>query len=146
MKRTALLAALLAASCQTATPPPMKTTTTAQDMVIAPDVAQRAAQLPKTVIDYDRSLLNDNERQVVAKLIEASKQIDEIFWRQVSEDNPALRQQLSASSSHSPLDAAGYDYFVINKGPWDRLKSTKRSSPRSRRSPKGPVSIRPTSR
>src|SRR5438045_9102578 len=90
MKRTALLAALLAASCQTATPPPMKTTTTAQDMVIAPDVAQRAAQLPKTVIDYDRSLLNDNERQVVAKLIEASKQIDEIFWRQVSEDNPAL--------------------------------------------------------
>jgi hypothetical protein len=115
MKRTALLAALLAASCQTATPPPMKTTTTSQDMVIAPDVAQRVAQLPKTVIDYDRSLLNDNERQVVARLIEASKQIDEIFWRQVSEDNPALGEKL-------PKPSAAYDYFVINRGPWDRLK------------------------
>src|SRR5437764_14432205 len=122
MKRTALLAALLAASCQTATPPPMKTTTTAQDMVIAPDVAQRAAQLPKTVIDYDRSLLNDNERQVVAKLIEASKQIDEIFWRQVSEDNPTMRDRLAKQAATSPLDAAGYEYFLINKGPWDRLK------------------------
>src|SRR5579884_2025989 len=93
MKRTALLAAVFAAACQTtAPPPPMKTTTTApaQDLVIAPDVAQRVAQLPKTVIDYDHSLLNDNERQVVSKLIDASKQIDEIFWRQVSEDNPAL--------------------------------------------------------
>src|SRR6266550_4022792 len=116
MKRTALLAALLAASCQTTTPPPMKTTTTSQDMVIAPDVAQRATQLPKTVIDYDRSLLNDNERQVIAKLIEASKQIDEIFWRQVSEDNPALGEKLAKPS-------AAYDYFVINRGPWDRLKN-----------------------
>ena len=56
-----------------------------------PTSPQRMAQLPRTVIDYDHSLLNDNERQVVAKLIEASKQIDEIYWRQVSEENPALR-------------------------------------------------------
>src|SRR6266550_6576600 len=112
MKRTALLAALLAASCQTTTPPPMKTTATSQDMVIASDAAQRAAQLPKTVIDYDRSLLNDNERQVVAKLIEASKLIDEIFWRQVSEGNPDLRAKLQ------PRDGAAYDYFLMNKGPW----------------------------
>ena len=115
MKRTALLAALVAAACQTATPPPMKTTAT-NDLAIAPDVAQRAAQLPRTVIDYDRSLLNDNERQVVAKLIDASKQIDEIFWRQVSEDNPSLGQRL-------PKPSAANDYFVMNKGPWDRLKS-----------------------
>ena len=116
MKRTALLAALLAAACQTAAPPPMKTAATSQDMVIAPDVAQRAAQLPKTIIDYDRSLLNDNERQVVARLIEASKQIDEIFWRQVSEDNPVLGQKL-------PKPSPANDYFVINRGPWDRLKN-----------------------
>src|ERR671937_2064888 len=78
-------------------------------------VAHRVAQLPRTVIDYDHSLLNDNERQVVAKLIEASKLIDEIFWRQVSEDNPALRDRL-------PKPSVAYDYFVMNKGPWDRLK------------------------
>ncbi|HUJ13387.1 MAG TPA: peptidase [Thermoanaerobaculia bacterium] len=116
MKRTALMAAVFAAACQTAAPPPMNTSTPASaGLVIAPDVAQRVAQLPPTVIDYDHSLLDDNERQVVAKLIAASKQIDEIFWRQVSENNPALAEQLS-----KPSDA--YTYFVMNKGPWDRLK------------------------
>ena len=34
--------------------------------------------MPRTVIDYDRSLLDDNERQVVARLIDASKALDEI--------------------------------------------------------------------
>jgi Peptidase family M49 len=92
----------------------MKTTT--QDLRIAPDVPQRTAKLPRTVIDYDHSLLNDNDRQVVAKLIEASKSIDEIFWRQVSEENPALRDQLLKEKSPA------YDYFVMNKGPGDRLK------------------------
>jgi Peptidase family M49 len=115
MKRIAVLAAMLAAACQTAAPPPPMKRTIADQLVIAPDVAQRVSQLPRTVIDYDHSLLNDNERQVVAKLIEASKQIDEIFWRQVSEDNPALRDRL-------PKPSAAYDYFIMNKGPWDRLK------------------------
>ena len=59
------------------------------------------------MIDYDRALLNDNERQVVAKLIEASKYIDEIYWRQVSEENPSLRTRLQRQSSASPADRAG---------------------------------------
>jgi hypothetical protein len=119
MKRLLIVLAGAAAACQTST---MNTTTTtsappaAASMTIAPDVAQRMAQLPRTVIDYDRSLLNDNERQVVAKLIDASKQIDEIYWRQVSEENPAMRAQLAKQGG------AAYDYFVANKGPWDRLK------------------------
>src|SRR5688500_17787339 len=96
------------------------TTASAGNLQILPDVVQRAAQLPKTVIDYDRALLNDNERQVVDKLIEASKFIDEIYWLQVSEDNPALREQLAKGTS--TLERAGYDYFLINRGPWDRLK------------------------
>src|SRR5581483_4292921 len=113
MKRTALLAAVFAA-CQTAAPPPpMKTAATSHDLVIAPDVASRVARLPKTVIDYDHALLSDNERAVAAKLIDASKQIDAIFWRQVSEDNPALGERL-------PKPSPAYDYFVMNKGPWDR--------------------------
>src|SRR5437867_802760 len=112
MKRTALLAAVLAAACQTTTAP-MRTAAT--PIVTAPDIPQRVTQLPRTVIDYDRSLLNYNEHQVVAKLIEASKLIDEIFWRQDSEENPALREQL-------PRPSAAFDYFVMNKGPWDRLK------------------------
>lgn len=109
MKRTALLVACLAAACQTAS-------TTSMKMTIAPDVAQRSSKLPPTEIAFDTSLLTENERQVIAKLIEASKLIDEIFWRQVSEDNPALRERLSKEASPA------YEYFVKNRGPWDRLK------------------------
>ncbi|MEA2343765.1 MAG: dipeptidyl-peptidase [Thermoanaerobaculia bacterium] len=118
MKRLLIVLAGAAAACQTST---MTTTTSAPaaaatSVTAAPDVAQRMAQLPRTVIDYDRSLLDDNERQVVAKLIEASKQIDEIYWRQVSEENPAWREALARTSDPA------YDYFIANKGPWDRLQ------------------------
>lgn len=120
------LTALLPLACnqpmeQKAAPEASATTTaSASGLQILPDVPQRVAQLPKTVIDYDRALLNDNERQVVDKLIEVSKFIDEIYWLQVSEDNPALREQLAKGAS--PLERAGYEYFLINRGPWDRLK------------------------
>jgi hypothetical protein len=115
MKRL-LIALALAAACQKATMIQPSTAAPANSLTIAADVAQRMAQLPPTVIDYDHSLLDDNERQVVTKLIEASKQIDEIYWRQVSEKNPALRGQLARQGG------AAYAYFVANKGPWDRLK------------------------
>lgn len=116
--------AVFLAACQTATPPPARPapTKTAETLTVAGDTPQRVAQFPRTVIDYDHSLLNNNERQVVDKLIEASKLIDEIFWRQVSEQNPALRDELYRQAETSALDRAGYDFFIINKGPWDRLK------------------------
>jgi hypothetical protein len=128
-----LLAATLAAGCQTTAPTthsvtPATTTpstpmaSTPSKLAIAPDTPQRLAQLPRTVIDYDRSLLDENDRQVVAKLIEASRAIDEIYWRQVAEENPELRTRLAAQAGTSALDRAGYDYFVANKGRWDRLK------------------------
>ena len=121
MKRLLIILAGAVTACQTSTMPTTNTTSAppaaaTSSMTVAPDVAQRMAQLPRTVIDYDRSLLNDNERQVVAKLIEASKQIDEIYWRQVSEENPAWRDALAKQGGPA------YDYFVANKGPWDRLK------------------------
>jgi hypothetical protein len=123
MKKVFLaLAAMLPLACQTN----MQTQTApaatpAGSLEVLPGVEDRLKQLPKTVIDYDRSLLTDNEKQVVAKLIEASKSIDEIYWRQVSEENPALRTRLEAQAGRSARDRAGYDYFIANKGRWDRL-------------------------
>jgi hypothetical protein len=127
MKRLILLFAAIvsiAAACQQKpeTTTSSVATTAAATSSIAADTPQRLAQLPRTVIDYDHSLLDDNERQVVAKLIEASKQIDEIYWRQVSEESPALRDQLTKQAGNSALDRAGLDYFIANKGRWDRLK------------------------
>jgi hypothetical protein len=97
-------------------------TTPTEAIRIALDVPQRVRQFPPTKIDYDRSLLDPNETEVVTKLIDASREIDEIFWRQVSEDNPTLRDQLVKHVSQNPADAAALDYFEIMYGPWDRLK------------------------
>jgi hypothetical protein len=105
MKRLALLLSLVAVA-------PIH----AASLQVAPDVAQRVKQLPRTVIRYDASMLDANEKKVVAKLIEASKYLDEIYWRQVSEKNPELRKELAKTGG------AAYEYLVINKGPWDRLK------------------------
>jgi hypothetical protein len=117
MKRLFLALVCVAAACQKpATTESSAPPAPASSLNIAPDTPQRLAKLPRTTIDYDHALLDDNERQVVAKLIEASKQIDEIYWRQVSEKNPALRDQLARQGG------AAYDYFIANKGPWDRLK------------------------
>ena len=122
MKKLFLFLALLAAfACkqETAT---TETAPASDKLAVKEDTPQRLAQLPRTVIDYDHSLLNAKEQQVVAKLIEASKFIDEIYWRQVSEENPALRARLEKQAGASALDRAGYDYFIANKGRWDRLK------------------------
>jgi hypothetical protein len=116
-----VLFAVFAGSCQTSAPSSTPAAATPQGHLAAKqDVPQRLAQLPRTVIDYDRSLLNDEEKRVVDKLIEASKFIDEIYWLQVSEQNPEYRRRL-ASQSDSPLDRDAYDYFVANRGRWDRL-------------------------
>ncbi|MDQ3283496.1 MAG: peptidase, partial [Acidobacteriota bacterium] len=122
-KLLAALAALLPLACTTTAPqanPAMNATHTGH-LAAKPDTPQRLAQLPLTAIDYDRSLLNANEQQVVAKLIEASRAIDEIYWLQVSEQNPDYRSRLAAQATQSPLDRAAYDYFIANKGRWDRL-------------------------
>jgi hypothetical protein len=127
-KLLAAALALLPLACTTTTMPPQTTTpapaaeTTTQRLAIKEDVPQRLAQLPKTAVDYDRSLLNENERQVVARLIEASKWIDEIYWLQVSERNFEYRGLLELQARNgTALDKAGYQYFLANKGRWDRL-------------------------
>ena len=112
MKRAPLAIALAMTAAATAATPALH---------VAPDTPQRLAQLPRTVIDYDRALLSEKDKQVVAKLIEATKAIDELYWRQVSEENPAWRAELAKQASRSPLDKAAYQYFLANKGPWDRL-------------------------
>jgi hypothetical protein len=123
MKKLLAVLALLPLACQTsmqtsnepaAAPPRGK-------LEVLSGVELRLRQLPRVAIDYDRSLLDENERAVVAKLIEASKFIDEIYWRQVSEQNPDYRQQLAAQVTKSDRDRAGYEYFLANKGRWDRL-------------------------
>ncbi|HYC89493.1 MAG TPA: peptidase [Thermoanaerobaculia bacterium] len=122
MKKLLAVLALLPLACQTSMQTSTETAAPPKGKLeVLPGVELRLRQLPKVAIDYDRSLLNENERAVVAKLIEASKFIDEIYWRQVSEQNPEYRTRLAAQVTDSDRDRAGYEYFLANKGRWDRL-------------------------
>lgn len=90
----------------------------------APDVPEQLAKLPRTPIDYDRSVLDAKEARALAELIEASRPIGEIFLRQVSPKNPELRRRLTGERARGAAGAPdALAYFRINAGPWDRLNA-----------------------
>jgi hypothetical protein len=78
-----------------------------------------AARFVPTEIGAEVSALPANERQALAKLVEAARIIDAIFLRQVWAGNEALLLALAAEDTL--LGRARLDYFLINKGPWSRL-------------------------
>jgi hypothetical protein len=85
----------------------------------APQLQQMAARFAPTDIGTDLSKLSPADRQVLAKLVEASKIVDAIFLRQVWGGNDAMLMDLARDESE--LGRARLHYFFINKGPWSRL-------------------------
>jgi hypothetical protein len=80
-----------------------------------------AARFAPVDLTADVGKLPENERQALAKLVEASKVFDALFLRQVWEGNEAMLVDLAKDDS--PLGRARRHYFLINKGPWSRLDS-----------------------
>jgi hypothetical protein len=78
-----------------------------------------AARFAPTDIGADLTGLSPSNRQVLAKLIEASKVIDALFQRQVWAGNDAVLMDLARDESAG--GRARLHYFLINKGPWSRL-------------------------
>ena len=67
----------------------------------------------------DISKLPQNERQALAKLVDAARVFDALFLRQVWAGNEPMLLTLLGDSSE--LGRARLHYFLINKGPWSRL-------------------------
>ena len=67
----------------------------------------------------DISKLPANERQTLAKLVEAAAVFDALFLRQVWAGNEPLLLRLLGDETE--LGRARLHYFLINKGPWSRL-------------------------
>ena len=90
-----------------------------------------AARFAPTEISADISKLPANDRRALAKLVEASKIVDALFLRQVWAGNDAMLQELAQLAARpvgpraSRTAAARLHYFLINKGPWDRLDHNK---------------------
>src|SRR3954467_7023549 len=78
-----------------------------------------AARFAPTEIAADVSKLTGSDRQVLAKLIEASKVMDALFLRQVWAGNESML--LDLVRDETPAGRARLHYFLINKGPWSRL-------------------------
>lgn len=74
-------------------------------------------------IDYDRSILSEKDQQVVEKLVEASKYMDNIFLNQVYSKNEAILKALKKSDE--PNNDVYLEYFKIMYGPFDRLDENK---------------------
>ena len=86
------------------------------------ELRRMIARFAPVEIGADVSALPDNERRVLAQLVEAAKIMDALFLRQVWSGNDAMLQDLSrAALSGSPDATARLHYFLINKGPWSRL-------------------------
>src|SRR4051794_32296666 len=116
--RRSILAALLCATaaCATGAPPPPPAFVAAADGY---SVAAQRAKIVRIAMRPDTSFLTAEERDVVNDLIQAADLLDPIFLRQVSADNPRVREEIaSLNRADGPLLL---DWFDFNAGPWDTL-------------------------
>jgi hypothetical protein len=82
---------------------------------------EQLSKLQPVDVNYDHSLLKEQDRKVLEGLMRASRHIDSIFLRQVDANNEALKTRLEGS--RDPLDRLVLRYFVFNFGPFDRLNN-----------------------
>jgi hypothetical protein len=90
---------------------------------VVPDIKDRMAQLTPTEITYDESLLNEEQKEVLEKLVLAAKAIDNIFWKQASHVGLEILQDFENADHPAAEDFVRY--LKINFGPYDRLDENK---------------------
>lgn len=108
----ACIAALALAACQRPAP---------QDDAAAPSPAAQPSYAQAHAGDYavvqlkaDLSRFDENGKRMIARLVEASQVMDDIYWKQSWDGDRA------ALLARAP-DAATRELININFGPWDRL-------------------------
>ncbi len=84
------------------------------------NTATESSDLGKLVQKYtsfdlttDLSLLSDNEKQMIPLLIQAAKEMDDVFWQEAYGDKAAFLKGLASGDETT--------FGMINYGPWDRL-------------------------
>ena len=91
------------------------------------ELQKMTARFAPAEIGADISALPKNEREALARMVDAARIMDALFLRQVWAGNDAMPQELAQQAARpvgpraSRTAAARLHYFLINKGPWDRL-------------------------
>ncbi len=98
--------------------PEQATAVETKEVKATADAAKRFDIYTPVTLTAELSHLSDNQRKMVAILIDASKIMDELFW-----------QQATGKGSAESLNNIGNDklkqFVDINYGPWDRLNGDK---------------------
>ena len=86
------------------------------DIHVAPDIAERLAVYSPFDMEVPHDLLDERDEETLRELYLAAKVMDELFLRQVSMENVALRETVAAMGVGELLT-----FFELNFGPWDRI-------------------------
>jgi len=92
-------------------------------MKVVPDIAERVAKWQRVQMPFHSNGLSANEVKMVDKLVDASRYLEEIFWRQ--NDPEALTLYQSLLTSTSPKDQKLRHYVWINASRFDLLEENK---------------------
>ena len=83
----------------------------------------KIAQYAPVTIGADVAALPPHERNALTYIVDAARLMDPLFLEQAWAGNPALLMKLA--EDHTPEGLATLHYFLINKGPFDRLDHLK---------------------
>ena len=92
-------------------------------LAVVPDLSQRLSRWKTVDMPFHGEGLTDRERRHVGKLVEASRQIEQIYWRQC--DPEGMRLYVSLVRSSDPKDEALRRYLWINGSRFDLLDENK---------------------
>lgn len=72
------------------------------DLQVAPDLKQQLEKFKRVEMPFHPAGLSANQKKMVLKLVDASRDLDDIFWRQV--DPEGLKLYLSLQAGANPRD------------------------------------------
>jgi hypothetical protein len=92
-------------------------------MQVVPDLDQRLAKFRRVEMPFHSAGLTAREVKLVEKLVDASRYLEEIYWRQIDPDGLTLYESLKTSKN--PKDEALRRYLWINASRFDLLDDDK---------------------
>jgi hypothetical protein len=90
-----------------------------RNLKVAPDLAQRLKKFRRVEMPFNSARLTPREKELVQRLVEANRALENIFWRQSDPEGLAL--YLSLAGSTHPEDGQLRHYVWINASRFDLL-------------------------
>ena len=92
-------------------------------MQVVPDLERRLGRFRQVHMPFDASRLTAREQKMIAKLVDACRYLDDIYWRQVDPDGLELYQSLEGKTDRQDVDLRRY--LWINGSRFDLLDGQK---------------------